>query len=56
MYRIILHSAISDLLEKVNPFDHFGKEVSEDYFFPTFPGVVPSFLNALHSRLFSEAV
>ena len=56
MYRIILYSAISDLLKKVNPFDYFGKEVSEDYFFPTFPGVVPSFLNAFYSRLFGEAV
>lgn len=43
---IILHSSISDLLEKINPFNKLVKEVSEDDRLSGLPSVTPLLLNA----------
>ena len=36
---IILNSGISNLLEKVNPFNNLAKKVSEDNCLPALPGI-----------------
>ena len=56
MHWIILNGRVPNLLENVNPFDHFGEQVSEDNRLSTLPSISPSFLDAPQSRLFSQGL
>jgi hypothetical protein len=54
MGRIVLHSGIPNLLEKVNPLNNLIKEVSEDNCLSGLPGVSPPLLDALLFGCFRE--
>jgi hypothetical protein len=51
---IILHSDISDLLEKVNPLNKLVKEVSEDDRLVGLPSITPPLLDTLLFGCFRE--
>jgi hypothetical protein len=54
MDRIILGSIISNLPEKINPFNDLAKEVSEDNCLSTLPGISPSLIDAFLLGLFGK--
>jgi hypothetical protein len=51
---IILHSGISHLLEKINPFNKLVKEVSEDDRLSGLPSITPPLLDTLLFGCFRE--
>ncbi len=51
---IILDSNITDLLEQVDPFDHFIKEIPKDHSLPAPPSISPSLIDAFLFGFFDK--